>query len=195
MSEAYNWLDLCHPFPEDYTPRNTYRIEPLADGTPATSNAALSPPPSPLDSLVPYPSLCATIPDLRYPGPDNISTFLASALDLEALGFPPPPPLHLLAMISSHSFNEYPSPTNQSLSLSPDCRHSESPQCQESLSAFTFGNRSLSPLYRVQSPSLGTIHTPVLPHIDTPLPSPPSPANSLPSLPTEEENGHSDKEN
>ena len=113
MSKAYDWLDLRHPFPEDYAPRTSYGIEPLANDTPATSNAALSPPPSPLDSLVAYPSLRATTPDLRYPGPDDIFTSLASALDLEALGFPLLPPLHLLATISSHSFNEYPLPTNQ----------------------------------------------------------------------------------
>ena len=145
--------------------------------------------------MVAYSSSRATTPDLRYPGPDDISTSLASALDLEALGFPPPPPLHLLATISSHLFNEYPSPTNQSLSLSPDCRHSESPQHEESLSAFTFGRPSPSPSYHIQSPSLETLYTLVLLHIDTPLSSPPSPANSLPPLPTEEEDGHSDKEN
>ena len=193
MSEAYDWLDLYHPFPEDYAPRTTYGIEPLADGTPATSNAALSPPPSPLNSLVAYPSLRNTTPDLCYLGPDDISTSLASTLNLEALGFPPPPPLHLLATISSHSFNEYPSPTNQSLSLSPDRRHSESPQHEESPSAFTFGRPSPSLSYHVSSPTLGNFTSPVPPRIDTPLPSPLSPANSLPPLPTEEEDGHSDK--
>ena len=72
VSEAYDWLDLRHPVPADYAPRTSYGIEPLADGTPATSNAALSPPPSPLDSLVAYLSSRATTPDLRYPGPDDI---------------------------------------------------------------------------------------------------------------------------